>query len=229
MRDVRPLALVALSLLAACSFAQRRVVLGKVAQATTATSVYSSPSYHARLFYRVKPYAYLVVKHSDNPDWDMVLLKNRNYGYVPAESVAELGYTIYSGPKTRTTNVGSRSGNAMANYALNFRGTPYEWGGNDLVNGIDCSGFVKKMAGTIGLSLPRTAAEQAYVGTPINRLEDLRAGDRLYFYEKKRAKIGHTGIYLGNGNFIHSSHGKGGVTTDYLGAGWRKILVAARR
>ena len=214
-----------------CAFAsaQKRVPFGKLAETVEKASVYSSPSRHARLFYRLQPFTQLVVRHSDNPDWYMVLLKDRSFGFIPAEKVAVLPYTFYQSTRSRSSSLGSRGGNTMANLALNYQGTPYEWGGNDLVNGVDCSGFVKRIAGAIGMDLPRTAAEQAYVGTPITRLEDLQAGDRLYFYEKSRGKIGHTGIYLGNGYFIHASHGKGKVATDYLTAGWRKILIAARR
>jgi len=218
-------------LLATCTIAsaQKKVPFGKLAETVENAAVYSSPSQHSRLFYRLKRFQQLVVRHSDNPDWFMVLLKDRSFGYIPAEKVAVLPYTFYVASRGRSSTLGSRSGNAMANLALNYQGTPYEWGGNDLASGVDCSGFVKKIAGAIGMDLPRTAAEQAYVGTPIYRLEDLRAGDRLYFYEKARGKIGHTGIYLGNGYFIHASHGKGKVATDYLTAGWRKILIAARR
>jgi cell wall-associated NlpC family hydrolase len=127
--------------------------------------------------------------------------------------------------------VNEATGNPLVDYALKFQGTPYEWGGNDLVNGIDCSGFVKQvMKGTIGYNLPRTAAEQALVGTPIRRFEDLRPGDRLYFRMRSESKISHTGIYMGNWRFVHSSHGKGGVSTDSLTkASWRNMLVAARR
>jgi cell wall-associated NlpC family hydrolase len=116
-------------------------------------------------------------------------------------------------------------------YALKFEGTPYEWGGNDLTGGIDCSGFVKQIvADKTGYNLPRTAAEQSLVGMPITRLEDLRPGDRLYFRMKSESKISHTGIYIGNGRFVHSSHGKGGVSTDTLTQpSWRAMLVAARR
>lgn len=65
---------------------------------------------------------------------------------------------------------------------------------------------------------------------PITKLEDLQKGDRLYFWSKSRNKIGHTGVYLGNGYFVHSSSGKGKVTTDYLATPkWLNILVAARR
>ena len=82
----------------------------------------------------------------------------------------------------------------------------------------------------VGGTPPGPAAGQALVGKKTPRLEDLQSGDRLYFWENKRNKIGHTGIYLGNGYFVHSSRGHNGVATDYLGQQkWLKILVAARR
>ena len=110
-----------------------------------------------------------------------------------------------------------------------FHRHPYKWGGNDILNGIDCSGFVKKLYGSIGVSLPRTAAEQVRVGQPVLRYEDLQPGDRLYFWSKSRKKIGHTGIYIGGCYFTHASSCHHGVATDYLSAKWRKMLVAARR
>ena len=229
MRILRLVPTLMLTVLAISAQAQSRVAFGKLGETTDNTAVYSSPSHHARMYFHVKPFVELLVRNSDNPDWFKVMLKDRTFGYIPADKVAVMAYTFYRTVRTRSSSLGSRSGNAMANLAMNFQGVPYEWGGNDLTSGVDCSGFVKKIAGAIGLNLPRTAAEQAYVGTPIERLEDLRAGDRLYFYEKSRGKIGHTGIYLGRGYFIHASHGKGHVATDFLTAGWRKILVAARR
>jgi len=230
----------ALPLLATCAFAnaQNGTASGIVAEATTGTAVYASPSSHARLFYRVKPYQRMVIRHSNNENWDKVLLQNRRFGYVPAADVAELPYVWSDKPRTRVATLSSRSGisspgagNAVTEYAMKYEGTPYEWGGNDLASGIDCSGFVKEvLSGTIGANLPRTAAEQALVGLPLTRLEQLRPGDRLYFRQKSDTKISHTGIYLGNGLFIHSSHGKGKVTTDsLLKSNWRGMLVAARR
>ncbi len=208
-------------------------VLGKLGQATEKTPIYSKMTTKSRVYYRVKQYEYLVVTDSTNQSWMKVLLQNGMYGYVPSETVAKLPYEVTTDVKPRTSrsaqgNSGSRGWAAEA--GLQFRGTPYVWGGNSLTQGIDCSGFVKKLFGQVGLNLPRTAAEQALVGQPITRLEDLQKGDRLYFWEKKRNKIGHTGIYLGNGYFVHSSRGKGGVDTDYLGSEkWLRILVAARR
>lgn len=233
MRIFRTILLISALLTALPAFAEKRVI-GKLGQATEKTPIYSSMSTRARVYYKVKQYEYLVISSAPRDNWMRVLLQNGMYGYVPADTVAKLPYEVtadvptYARNSRSTGSLTSRS--AAANMGLQFQGTPYVWGGNDLRNGIDCSGFVKKLYGMVGLDLPRTASEQALVGQPITRLENLQAGDRLYFWENKRNKIGHTGIYLGNGYFVHSSRGHNGVATDYLGsAKWLKILVAARR
>ena len=241
MRSFRlllPIPLVALTVL---SFAQEKRVLGKVGETNVETAIYSTPSKLSRVIRRLYASSRVVIKHSDRPDWDSVLLSSGRYGYTPAADVNELPYIAYYSPKPRNSSLSSRggsravagydSGSPIVNYALKFEGTPYKWGGNDLTGGIDCSGFVKNViSGTIGYNLPRTAAEQALVGMPIHRLQDLRAGDRLYFRLPHETHISHTGIYMGNALFVHSSHGKGGVSTDSLLKGsWLKILVAARR
>lgn len=213
--------------------AKGRVVIGKLGRAKKSVAIRQSPSSSSTVFYRAKAKDYLVINNGPKAGWLRVLLQNGTSGYVESAAVETLPYSVTSASQpARATTVASRGDarSQMADYALKFQGTPYVWGGNDVVNGVDCSGFVKNMYGAIGLKLPRTAAEQALVGTPINRLEDLRKGDRLYFWDAKRGKIGHTGIYLGNGSFVHSSSGRGGVATDYLGTQrWLKILVAARR
>lgn len=213
-----------------------RVVLGKVGRVTKSSVVHKSPSRSSLAYFPIKPKQMLVVSPSPKSGWYKVLLDNGNYGYAETSVVEALPYQVTANSKPRVTTVASRgsygAGGArseMADFATRFH-TKYVWGGEDLNKGIDCSAFVKKMYGAIGLRLPRTAAEQALVGQQIQRLEDLRKGDRLYFWDAKRGKIGHTGIYIGNGNFVHSSSGHGGVATDFLGQQrWLKILVAARR
>jgi cell wall-associated NlpC family hydrolase len=224
--------LLALALVA--SAGDKRPILGYLGQATSATRIYAAPNSHARIFSRIKANKYLVIKEGPKPGWYAVLLTNATYGFVPTKAVKELPYQVHphdystrSSCTPQETELASRSG--VANYALQFIGTPYKWGGTDENSGIDCSGFVKKMYGKIGVQLPRTAAEQVKVGQPVYRLEDLISGDRLYFWDASRGMIGHTGIYLGGGRFVHSSHGHHGVATDYLTAKWRQILVAARR
>jgi hypothetical protein len=214
---------------AALAPAERRVVLGKLGQVTEVTRIHAAPNTRSRVFYRARAFEYIVLRDAERQGWFRVLMSNGLWGYIQADTVARLPYNVTHTPSSRPGgNVASRG--ALAQYALNYTGTPYEWGGNDMRNGVDCSGFVKNLFGRIGVNLPRTAARQARVGKPIYRLEDLKPGDRLYFWERRRNTIGHTGIYLGNGFFVHSSRGRGGVATDDLRKPtWRNTLVAARR
>jgi cell wall-associated NlpC family hydrolase len=236
MRLSKLAAVCILALLACLGAAQqtKKVVLGKLGQALESTSIKASPRSSSRTYYKVKPYEYLVVQASSAKGWKKVLLENGIWGYVKSDVVASLPYDVeYDAPvNARPGSVPSpsRGGLYVAQRGVEFHGVRYKWGGTDPRTGIDCSAFVKMLYGEIGVSLPRTAAEQAMVGQKITRLEDLRAGDRLYFWSKSRNKIGHTGVYLGNGYFVHSSSGKGQVSTDYLGSPkWMKTLVAARR
>lgn len=205
-------------------------VLGRLGQALKASSIYSSQSTRARVFYRVKQYEYLIVRPSRSSSWIAVVMENGRLGYIPSSRVATLPYNVTSDRVAPQQAKGSSTKAAIAQYGLRYTGTRYVWGGNSLTGGIDCSGFVQQLFGKIGIDLPRTAAEQARVGKPIERLEDLKPGDRLYFWDRRRGKIGHTGLYLGNGYFVHSSSNNRGVDTDDLrNPRWRNILVSARR
>lgn len=209
----------------------KRQVIGKMGQTIEPAKLYATASTRSRVYYSAKAFEYLVVNDSKFTDWLRVRLKNGRDAYILRKSVAKLPYDVSYDTVERGGEVADPTldRTTLPGYALKYKGTPYVWGGESLSNGIDCSGFVKKLFGKIGVDLPRTAAEQALVGTPITRLDDLQPGDRLYFWETKRNKIGHTGIYMGGGYFIHSSRGNGGVDTDILSARWQKILVAARR
>jgi cell wall-associated NlpC family hydrolase len=212
-------------------------VLGKLGQTVESVRIHSRPSKSSSVYYRAKAYEYLILRPSKYPGWAQVVMQDLRAGFIKLDSVARLPYDVtldqtrMAKPvRSSSASLGSiNSREDVARVAQSFRGTPYVWGGNNLIRGIDCSGFVQQLFGKIGVNLPRTAAEQALVGTPITQLEDLKVGDRLYFWERKRNKVGHTGIYIGNGYFVHSSRRKGGVDTDYLSERWRKILVAARR
>lgn len=221
-------------------------VIGKLAQTIEATTIHKTPSGRSQVYYRAKAYQYIVVNATKHAGWFGVVLENRKTGYIRADKVARLPYEVRANQVQARTqgSTTSRSGTRVTadsaakeqilNYSFQYIGTPYVWGGNSLDRGIDCSGFVKELYEKIGINLPRTAATQALVGKPVDTVAELRAGDRLYFWEDKRRKIGHTGIFLGwnsdgLGYFIHSSSGRGGVQTDVLTERWRRILVAARR
>jgi peptidoglycan DL-endopeptidase LytE len=94
--------------------------------------------------------------------------------------------------------------NLVVKVAKGFLGAPYRLGGSS-VQGLDCSGFVRKIYEFFDVDLPRTAREQSRVGMKVAKGE-LTEGD-LVFFNTRRA-IGHVGIYIGNNQFVHASSGK---------------------
>ena len=110
--------------------------------------------------------------------------------------------------------------------ATAFLGAPYRWGGVSL-KGLDCSAFVKKIYELFDVTLPRTAREQAYVGTAVAR-EDMIEGDLVFF--NTRRSFGHVGIYIGNNEFVHASSGNRIVRIDNLNESYfNKRFVKAVR
>src|SRR5690349_2536669 len=120
----------------------------------------------------------------------------------------------------------------VLNTADKYIGVPYVWGGNT-PNGFDCSGFTKYVFARNGVTLPRTAREQARVGdgVPLD-FGEMRPGDLLLFAEPGEA-VSHVAIYVGSGRIIHASSAMGGV--NYLdldgsyGSWYVQNLVAVRR
>lgn len=112
--------------------------------------------------------------------------------------------------------------------ALEAVGTPYVWGGTG-ANGFDCSGLIQYAYGQHGIRLPRISTAQLREGREIEpRLSALLAGDILGFSGKAGEKSTHVGLYVGNGEFIHSS--SSGVRTSNLGNPyWQENFVQARR
>jgi cell wall-associated NlpC family hydrolase len=114
--------------------------------------------------------------------------------------------------------------------AKKFLGVTYTWGGSSSF-GFDCSGFTQMLMRKRGIIMPRDADVQAaWSGVmPIQRAE-LKPGDLLFFGSSEK-KITHTGMYIGNGEFIHdTTHGRPMVQISRLSdQPWTKILVACRR
>jgi len=113
--------------------------------------------------------------------------------------------------------------------AMGFLGVPYRRGGTSIETGFDCSGFVKAIyEQTIGLALPRNAAQQAAATQTIKKSE-LRPGD-LVFFNTMRKAFSHVGIYVGNGKFIHSPKPGAEVRVEDMGvAYWARRFDGARR
>lgn len=100
---------------------------------------------------------------------------------------------------------GSASGQAVADYAVQFVGNPYVYGGTSLTNGADCSGFVQSVYKNFGYSLSRTAASQAGDGKKVG-LDSLQPGDLLFYHG-----YGHVAIYIGGGQVVHASNKATGI------------------
>ena len=99
----------------------------------------------------------------------------------------------------------------VADFAVQFVGNPYVWGGTSLTNGADCSGFVMSVFAEFGYSLPRVAAAQ-YDASKKKTMNQLEVGD-LVFYGNG---ISHVALYIGNGKVVHAlNSNKGIVITDY--------------
>lgn len=97
---------------------------------------------------------------------------------------------------------------AIVDYAKQFIGTPYVYGGSDLYNGVDCSGYILKVYSKFGYYLPHNARLQADYGRKV-AIKDLQPGDLLFYKIGNGDRIGHVGMYIGNGEFIHSTPGAG--------------------
>lgn len=122
-----------------------------------------------------------------------------------------------------TSSSSSTLGQEIVNFAVQFVGNPYVWGGTSLTNGADCSGFTQSVFANFGIGIPRTAAAQSGSGTPVD-LGSIQAGDLLFY--SGGSGIGHVTIYMGNGQVVHASNSNTGIIiSDY---GYR-TPVSARR
>lgn len=108
-----------------------------------------------------------------------------------ADSVTEDVYTV-DVPAARYSQVVS--------IALQYLGIPYVWGGASPSTGFDCSGLIQYVYAQVGVYLPHHAASQFNYGTPVSR-EQLEPGDLVFFHG-----LGHAGIYIGGGQFVHAPH-----------------------
>jgi len=125
-------------------------------------------------------------------------------GYISAE------YTVIADPSS------SSKGQEIADYALQFVGYPYVYGGST-PKGFDCSGFTKYVYAQFGYSINRTASNQLDNGTPVSMAE-LQPGDLVMFqkYSNSSKRASHVGIYIGGGQFVHASTAKVGVIVSNM-------------
>ena len=114
---------------------------------------------------------------------------------------------------------GSETGQAVADFALQFVGNPYVYGGSSLTNGTDCSGFTMSVYANFGVGLPHYDASQRGYGIGIDSLSNARPGDLICYY-------GHVGIYIGDGMLVHASNPRDGIKVSR--ADYRDIAAIRR-
>ena len=118
-----------------------------------------------------------------------------------------------------TSGSGSEMGSAVANFACQFVGNPYVYGGTSLTNGADCSGFVMSVYNNFGVSLPHSSAADRSVGSSVDGLANAQPGDIVCY-------SGHVGIYVGDGKIVHASTSKTGIIIS--NANYRSVLSVRR-
>ena len=111
----------------------------------------------------------------------------------------------------------------ICQYAKEFLGNPYVWGGTSLTKGADCSGYVLSVFKKYGVKLPRTSREQANYGTPI-KVAEAKPGDLIFYGNGKT--INHVAIYIGGGQVIHASSPKTGIRISNVS--YRSPIKAVR-
>ena len=118
-----------------------------------------------------------------------------------------------------SSSSGSGSGSSVVDYATQFVGNPYVWGGTSLTGGADCSGFTQSVYANFGVSLPRTSYEQQNAGTEVS-YADAQPGDLICYG-------GHVAIYMGNGRIVHASNSVDGIKISDNAA--YRTIVSVRR
>ena len=142
-----------------------------------------------------------------------------------APSYEEPGYEETEAPGYEETEAPSTSGTGqqIADYAVQFVGNPYVWGGTSLTNGADCSGFTLSVFANFGIGLSRTAESQSYGGTSVD-FGSLQPGDLLFY--NSTGSIDHVAIYIGGGQIVHAANSRKGII---ISDAYYQTPVCARR
>ena len=110
------------------------------------------------------------------------------------------------------------SGQEVIDYACQFIGNPYVWGGESLTNGADCSGFIKSVYANFGISLPHSSVALQRAGSEVS-YENAQPGDIVCY-------AGHVAIYMGGGQIVHASSPSTGIKT---GSATYRSIISVRR
>ncbi len=132
-----------------------------------------------------------------------------------------------SSSTSSSSSSGSVTGQAIVNYAKQFLGNPYVYGGNSLTNGVDCSGFTSQVMKHFGISLNRSSAAQ-YANNGYHVSSDsLQAGDLLFYGYS--GQVSHVAIYIGGGQIIHANDERTGICIGNAFPSSGKKYIGAKR
>ncbi|WP_184418781.1 C40 family peptidase [Rhodanobacter sp. MP7CTX1] len=147
-----------------------------------------------------------------------------------ADHVAATPSSEQTGTNTSVSGRMTDVRKALIAMAMGLRDIRYVRGGHDPATGFDCSGFVRYVfAHAIGMQLPTNSASQFLSGLKVNRA-DMKPGDLVFFHTRGKGGISHVGIYISNGNFIHSPASGQTVQISSLDdAYWAKHFAGAKR
>ncbi|PXX51335.1 SH3 domain-containing protein [Hungatella effluvii] len=171
----------------------------------------SEPSTESKIWTQISNNEkYPVLKQIDG--WVEIELEEDSNAYVASDYVDvryALPEAIKFSPLEEKANAAASLRTQIVNYALQFLGNPYVWGGTSLTKGADCSGFTLSVFGHFGISLPHYSGSQANMGKAVKSSE-MRPGD-LVFYANSKGTINHVGIYIGNGQIVNAASRRSGI------------------
>lgn len=201
----------------------------KAVISTDVLNVRTEPSTDAKIWTQiVKDEAYSVIDDPETPDgWikiDLDSVDEEDGGTADGAYIStrdnnvEVRYVINEAIKFKPAESGSEgsgsSGSSsrrsqVVNYALQFVGNPYVWGGTSLTKGADCSGFTMKVMQKFGVSLPHYSGSQAKMGKKVTS-GNMKPGD-LIFYAGSNGRVNHVAMYIGNGQIVHAASRRSGI------------------
>lgn len=142
----------------------------------------------------------------DTEDSDNAFISTRDNNVEVRYALAE---AIKFSPLEEAAQAAASRRTQLVNFALQYVGNPYVWGGTSLTNGIDCSGFTMQVMKQFGVTLPHYSGSQARMGKAVTSSE-MRPGD-LIFYANSAGTVNHVAIYIGNGQIVHAASRRSGI------------------